>query len=332
MLAIQPLRWRSMPQRPLRTACCESPDPDVEYVAPGLYYNRRLRANNVWEIDLDASVIGSAERLFYEGEPFESVTAGMDEPYDVLETSVGDFFAQRVTWDSNIAWISVDEASSFAHFQSMWQQQLELDRRFASVVPHTRRLQLYSSFFVARTWCRSHNFHFDYKPPVGCDALTLITPLRDYEETDSFQMTYRARDPSGERCWDERYEYKLGKALVFGSQFEHSTEPGRGQDGEPHAFLCFTFGTDRQERWAEIARTLDTQSRIVAHPDGQLQLSRLGEEIERIIREHASAAVPEGAEEPGAQPEPLPLDTTDERVASAAVPEGAEAEAHDGGT
>ena len=81
----------------------------------------------------------------------------------------------------------------------------------------------------------------------------------------------------------KRYVYKKGKAIVFGSKFEHSTEPGAGQDGEQHAYLCFTFGTDNQERWPDIAQTLDTQSRIVMHPNGELSLSRLGLAIQKLV-------------------------------------------------
>ena len=88
-----------------------------------------------------------------------------------------------------------------------------------------------------------------------------------------------------------RYTYRRGRAIVFGAGFEHSTEPGRCADGQPHAYLCFTFGTDRQAAWEQISRTLDTQSRIVCQPDGTLGLSHLGRELERMIEE-ASASAP----------------------------------------
>ena len=61
-----------------------------------------------------------------------------------------------------------------------------------------------------------------------------------------------------------RYVYQKGRAIAFGSGFEHSTEPGRGRDGQTHAYLCFTFGTDEQQRWPEIARTLACACQILA--------------------------------------------------------------------
>ena len=149
--------------------------------------------------------------------------------------------------------------------------------------------------------CEAPNYHTDYWPPVGTDALTLITPLRDFAETDSFQLVYRARPPppqngdgaaaggaGGAATEERRYAYQKGRAIVFGSRFEHSTEVGAGRDGEAHAYLCFTFGTDQAHRWPEISRTLGTQTRVVKHPDGELRLSHLGEEIERMVQEYAA--------------------------------------------
>ena len=118
---------------------------------------------------------------------------------------------------------------------------------------------------------------------MGTDALTLITPLRDFDETDSFQLRYQSHQQPPARGGggggggggaeggasaavaaaaapreERRYAYQKGRAIVFGSRFEHTTEVGSGRDGQLHAYLCFTFGTDQQQRWAEISRTLGT--------------------------------------------------------------------------
>jgi hypothetical protein len=303
---------------PLRSGAI--PDPDVERLADGSFYNKRLGASNVWEVDVDPLIIDEASDLFYavggddevtdtdgvgvgvsvSDPPFEDVTE-MREPYLDLKTRVGAFFAQRVSWESNIAWVSVDDARAFDTFDSLFRR-LKLPELFAGVVPHSKTLRMYSAFFVVRSWCKAHNFHHDYKPPVGTDALTLITPLRDFGETRSFQLSYRADAPNGQdghlrqpehppqQSEVRRYAYSKGKAVVFGSGFEHSTEPGAGLDGEAHAYLCFTFGTDQQERWPQIERTLGTQSRIVAQPDGELRLSGLGTELERAVEEFAVAS------------------------------------------
>lgn len=282
------------------------PDADVTALGDGAFYNERIGAHNVFEVDLDSAVVDEAARIFYGSGgpaagafsrgPFASTTA-MREPYDDIHTPEGGFFAQRVTWRSNIAWVSVDDRRSFEAFEALFRQ-ARLPERFAAVVPHSGALRLYSAFYVVRSWCEAHNWHQDYKPSVGTHALTLITPLHDFDETDSFQLSYLPQPlgaPSGDatRSGDEvvtgdevrRYAYRKGRAIVFGSGFEHSTEPGKGRDGQPHVYLCFTFGTDRQEQWPEISRTISTQSRIVQHPDGKLRLSAIGEEIARILAE-----------------------------------------------
>ena len=270
-------------------------DADVICLPDGKYFNTRLAAPNVWEIGIDEALVDEAAQIFYDSGSFEKLTQ-MREPYMDIDSSVGTFFAQRVTWDSNIAWVSVDDRASFDAFESIFSR-MQLPAKFAAHVPHSQGLQLYSAFFVVRSWCSGHNWHTDYKAPVNTDALTLITPLRDFREIATFQLAYRAQDnPEGPGTADStptrqeggdddvrRYVYKKGRAVVFGSDFLHSTEPGQGHGSEVHAYLCFTFGTDQQERWPQIARTLDTQSRVVVHPDGSMRLSKLGAHIQALL-------------------------------------------------
>ena len=301
---------RTCDQRLLRPVCmCQSasadsatahagPDPDVVRCSDGTtFYNKRLDAANVWEVDVDPEVIEEVAQIFFgeagdsSGGPFAGTT-GMAEPYQEIETTCGTFFAQRVSWDSNIAWVSVDDQRSLSRFEALFSQ-LSLAERFASVIPHDVSPRLYSAFFVTRSFCNSHNFHTDYFANVGTHAMTLITPLRDYTETDSFQLTYCRQDeegqirlqPDGRTPELRRYVYQKGKAVVFGSRFEHSTEPGASREPNdgPHAYLCFTFGTDIQARWPDISQTLGTQSRIVVEPDGELRLSAVGQAIEEAL-------------------------------------------------
>jgi hypothetical protein len=47
-------------------------------------------------------------------------------------------------------------------------------------------------------------------------------------------------------------------------------------------FLCFTFGTDRQEAWPLIAQTIDgDQSRMLCRPDGEIVLTQLGRSMQK---------------------------------------------------
>ncbi|EOD23142.1 hypothetical protein EMIHUDRAFT_195756 [Emiliania huxleyi CCMP1516] len=293
LLRAAPLRCRVMSTFSTGGGSCAAASADVRRLADGTCFNRKLGALNVFEIDVDDA-----------------------EPYTEVATPAGNFFTQRVSgWRSNIAWVSVDDEHSFQRFEALFER-LELPQRFSSVIPHLSSPRLFSAFYVCRSWCEAHSFHTDYMRPVGLHALTLITPLRDYQETDSFQLTYKPAVASGAPQSDgyaahgsedategrtappalQRYAYKKGKAIVFGSRFEHSTEPGAGDEGEVHAYLCFTFGTDDQSKWADIAQTLDTQSRIVQHPDGELRLSALGRAIEAALRDLQRGSGGGGAE------------------------------------
>lgn len=236
------------------------PDANVHRLPDGSFYNHRLGALNVFEIDVDESIIDEAAEIFYgsdadlqdgsrtdgiRGSPFHSIS-NMAEPYEDVSTPAGRFFAQRVSWHSNIAWVSVDDAQVFGRYERLFER-LDLPARFAPVIPHASRLRLYSAFYVVRSWCEAHNFHTDYMRPVGTHAMTLITPLRNFRETDSFQLVYKSAATAGANDGGEvdragaptpvlkRYTYSRGKAIVFSSRFEHSTEPGAGDDGEVHA-------------------------------------------------------------------------------------------------
>lgn len=277
-----------------RLACTVDTDADVRRLGDGRFYNDRLGAPNVWEIELDEALVDEAAALFCDGAGARDArgcapVAALVQPgarFSEIETDRGAFFAQRVSWSSNVCWLSADDSTSFGAFQRIFDG-MRLAERFAAVVPHRSKLALYSGFFVTRSWCEAHNWHEDFLASARCSALTLIAPLADYTQTETFQLSYAAADADtdagvapGQRT-ARRYTYAKGRAIVFGSGFVHSTEPGRSLGGETHAFLCFTFGTDEQAAWPEISETLGSQSRIVRHPDGELRLSELGEERAR---------------------------------------------------
>lgn len=74
-------------------------------LSDGTYFNEQFEARNLWEIPVDPEIIDEAARIFYSQPSFLAVTA-MREPYEAIETQVEglSFFAQAVTWESNIAW------------------------------------------------------------------------------------------------------------------------------------------------------------------------------------------------------------------------------------
>ena len=123
--------------------------PGAVRVGDGLYYNERLRAHNVWEINVDMDLIDEAAAIFERARP---LACAHPEPYDAFSTPSGRFFAHRVSWQSDIAWISADDRKSLGALRSIFDR-MSMAERFASVVPHERSLRLYSAFFVSRSKC-----------------------------------------------------------------------------------------------------------------------------------------------------------------------------------
>jgi hypothetical protein len=96
------------------------PDEDVTQLPDGTFFNHKLQALNVFEVDVDEALIDEAADIFYSGgaDAFNGPFGGIGErehSYDDCFTPCGRFFTQRVRgWSSNIAWCAVDDEQSFA--------------------------------------------------------------------------------------------------------------------------------------------------------------------------------------------------------------------------
>merc|ERR1712124_86221 len=100
---------------------------------------------------------------------------------------------------------------------------------------------MFAGSLVVRVGARdSPYWHVDYEwscEPQAKQAYTLMTPLYDMSCYEDGHLLYK--NTADEECV---YKYKLGKAVVFGSGFEHATQPCL--DSQAKAFLCFNFGSD----------------------------------------------------------------------------------------
>lgn len=207
------------------------------------FSNPILKAPNVLEIDVDLNVI-------------HEFTALLDE--QVLH---GRFTCMQPNWSSDIRWISPDTLDTFRFFQSRFER--------LGIAAHVRPwldiescVRMYSGFLVTRSHCEAPDFHMDWRD-TGHQAFTLLTPITN--NADEFGLLYK-------RCDGEvvAYPYQMGKALIFGDNFVHSTQPGHSL--LPVALLSFTFGTDRMEYWERISKTAANQGNLVRLPDGRFQV------------------------------------------------------------
>jgi hypothetical protein len=259
----------------------------------GAYVNARLGACNVWDVPIDLKALAQAQHIFDSSiqEPLvELCSTGAGRRRHALRTDAGQFFVMRPPdWGSDICWVSCDDEETLGRFEKIFRD-IGLPQAFAPFVGHSSQLRMYSAFYVVRTKCSSLKLHCDYVRQVGTDALTLITPLRDYDPSH-FQLNYartgRPADLSEldhlpSRASLDRYVYQKGRAVVFGSGFWHSTEIGSSASVDvPNVYLCFTFGTDRLDKWGAIAATIGTyQSRMIRLPDGNLGLTELGQYLQ----------------------------------------------------
>ncbi len=290
-----------------------SPEGSAALAAHGYHYNEELRAVNVWELDVPIPAIDEARAVFErcglreafvrlreERRPHARIGGGADDESTFFAVRAGGGESDGVgSFRGDISWISVDSAATHAAFERLFER-TGVAARLAPHVEHSAGLVMYSAFFVVRSECASPNFHVDYAREVGLNALTLMTPLDDVDDSGGFQLLYNESEPTDARLYGargladappppppppgpvRRYAYRRGKAICFGAGFRHSTEPGAAADRDaPHAYLCFTFGTDRPEHWPAIARTIDGyQSRMLKRPDGAFVLSQLGQRIE----------------------------------------------------
>mmetsp|Transcript_65020 Transcript_65020/g.128562 ORF Transcript_65020/g.128562 Transcript_65020/m.128562 type:complete len:362 (-) Transcript_65020:172-1257(-) len=271
----------------------------------GSHYNMSLHAPNVWEVEVPDDVIEEARCIFEsEGGPrdaFWKLRRSNDSHARVGVAGAPSFFALRSAGNdglggmggrsSDITWISVDDKATYNIFKRLFCR-LDLEKTFGSVVDLSEGLRLYSAFYVVRSYCTQPHFHVDYSRDVGVNGLTLMTPLASFINTQSFQLLYGrmpkgACKPQGEPA---RYVYQKGVGITFGSAFRHSTEPGTAHERNGlHAYLCFTFGTDRAEHWQKIYRNLGgNQSRVIARGmDGVLVLTRLGRQLQEAEAQEA---------------------------------------------
>lgn len=142
-----------------------------------------------------------------------------------------------------------------------------MPRAFESIIRCNSKIRLYQAFFVVRQKCTGLNFHTDYPDGVGNQAFTLATPLQplaSYNKT--CHLVYK--DDNGRT---NMYRYEMGKAIIFGGGFEHSTQICRAS--APLEFLCFTFGTDQPEYWPQIRDSIQYQSRILFNHKGCLKVN-----------------------------------------------------------
>lgn len=216
------------------------------------FLNPAMMAPNVFEIEIDQKVIAELA-------PFAQETKSMEEAHKrfTLSNGVTLYNEKPGKWHSDICWLSHADVKSFKWFEGYFDR-LGLAEKVASFVPHDRVVRLYAGFFVTRSQCDELDMHCDWLTDTN-HAFTLMTPLTP--NASGLGMTYNTV-----RGESRSFDYHMGRGLVFGPRFLHSTSVGRLD--ERAVFLCFNFGTDRMENWKQIGVTTAKQCELLRQPDG----------------------------------------------------------------
>lgn len=259
------------------------------------HYHPTLHAPNVWTLPLSENSVRTASRVFADAilPHLESgIISNLETtrlPCTALQSSEhGRYFVmragsstnERLRDSSDLSWISVDDRQAWDVFSDLfWSSGVA--EAMAPFIDVDKGVQLYSSFFVVRSRCAAANYHTDWADGCGTNAFTLLAPLDDYPTSD-FHLLYKCG--GGREKGLKQYRYRRGEAIVFSSKFIHSTEPGQALGGHrtPHAFLCFTFGTDKREHWDTILPTIGGyQSRFLCQWNGEFALTEIGKYLRK---------------------------------------------------
>jgi len=216
------------------------------------FLNPAMMAMNTFEVDLPHDLIAELQVLVPE-------LQRMDEAKRVgrLGNGVNLYVDRPKNWDSDIRWVSNADEPAYRWFEGLFARS-GLARLVAPLVPHDHAIRLYAGSFVTRSVCNALDMHCDWTME-GNHAFALMAPLT--ASAAEMGMTYVTI--RGEM---RQYAYRVGRGLVFGPQFIHSTAVGRLD--ERAVFLCFNFGTDRMDHWAEISATTAKQGEFYCQPDG----------------------------------------------------------------
>jgi hypothetical protein len=217
------------------------------------FINPQLLAINVIEVDVPVELLVSLGSITEEA---RAVTA--EQGMITLGEGLEFFVMQLDNWNSDLRWISQADERTFDFFEDAFRRCGAADH-VASYVDFDQAITLYSGFFVTRRTCTKPYFHVDWNDGHN-DAFNYITPLTD--NCDELGLLYR--DMLGR---EQKYTYRLGKALIIGDKFLHSVEPGEAK--EPVVLLSFTFGTDKMERWPVLSKTAAHQGISHRRPDGK---------------------------------------------------------------
>lgn len=157
-----------------------------------------------------------------------------------------------------LLWVSNNSERTYQLFQRLFED-LELQQKFHDLIDYRQGMVMYCGFFVLGNRAPEPLWHYDYLP--GANAYTLITPLFEPSPGHGHLLYKNAQDE------EQRYQYELNQALIFGPGFLHSTEP-YPISPKYRVLASLTFGSDKADYWPITKKAITAQSKYYCLPCG----------------------------------------------------------------
>jgi hypothetical protein len=210
------------------------------------FYNPEFEADNVLKLTFPLSLTQEINSLIINSQVF------------------GRLSKKSPNWHSDISWLSPNSLQDFKIFNEIFDN-INAGKLIKEALNLEFNLVAYCGFLVIRSKCESVDFHTDWRE-LGLKAYTLITPL--VEQGDDLGLCYIKSDSSiGE------YFYKPGEAIIFASDFIHSTLPSNSN--RKIILLSYTFGVDDMNFFPLIQKCIGYQSNLYRLPNGDFRVRNL---------------------------------------------------------
>ena len=222
------------------------------------FYNPHLQANNVMQIDIDKSVIEELYKqyLLLKGKADFTRRGEIDD---------SNFYIRAPQWKSNILWISANNKKTYDYFNSIFKK-INLDV-LKKIIDIEDDIVCNVAGFVTRSECQDPNFHTDYRG-TNLNAFTILIPLTNLKDIKYGHLLYKNKNGV-----IDVIRYERGKAIIFGDDFIHSTEPFKTKDNRDIVFACFAIGSDKEKYWKSIFNNVKDQTKKIMKYNGELVIN-----------------------------------------------------------
>ena len=98
-----------------------------------------------------------------------------------------------------------------------------------------------------------------------------MAPIQECRD-DTINLAYKDTNDN-----QHEYKYQKGKAIAFSEDFIHSTEVGKSKTSD--AFLCFSFGSDKEKYQSINQKTGAYQSKHYMDPQKGWSLTNMNKKL-----------------------------------------------------